>query len=59
MSDEGKEEVQNSLGDTAQHPRVEIGPDEKLAEKQITAPLVPGAESAESEIKGEFNPNTE
>ena len=58
MSDENKE-VSDSIGDTAQHPPVRVSPDEKLAEPTVAGPRVPGTENAESDIKGEFNPNTE
>ena len=45
---------------TEQHPPVEPGPTEEMSETRITAPLVPGAQSAESsEVKNEVNPNTE
>ena len=58
MNDENKE-GHNFIEDTAQHPPVRVSPDETLAEPAASGPRVPGAESAESEIKGEFNPNTE
>lgn len=59
MEDEQKQERERP-GDTAQHPRVELSPDEKLEESQTIASPVPGAQTAEkSEVKKEFNPNTE
>ena len=58
MSNENKEGL-GAIEDTAQHPPVRVSPDEILAEPTTAGPRVPGAESAESEIKGEFNPNTE
>jgi len=55
-----QDEERDPLGDTAQHPRVEVSPDEKLEGTNTIASNVPGAQSAESdEIKTEFNPNTE
>ena len=57
--DENKDE-QEIGATTEQHPRVELGPTEKLAGSNITAPLVPGAQTSESEeIKREVNLNTE
>jgi hypothetical protein len=45
---------------TEQHPPVRRGPTEELADNNLNAPLVPGAQSAESEeIKREVNLNTE
>jgi hypothetical protein len=59
MADEQKQERERP-GDTAQHPRVELSPDEKLEENQTIASPVPGAQtSGESGVKKEFNPNTE
>jgi hypothetical protein len=59
MADEQKEE-RDLLSDTAQHPRVELSPDEKLADSQTVASPVPGAQTAEdTEVKKESNPNTE
>ena len=59
MADEQREE-RDLLSDTAQHPRVELSPDEKLADSQTIASPVPGAQTAEdTEVKKEFNPNTE
>ena len=59
MADEQNEE-RDLLGDTAQHPRVELSPDEKLEDNSTIASPVPGAHTAESaEVKKEFNPNTE
>ena len=59
MADEQNEE-RDLLGDTAQHPRVELSPDEKLADSQTIASPVPGTQTAEdTEVKKEFNPNTE
>ena len=59
MADEQKEE-HDLLSDTAQHPRVELSPDEKLADTSTIASPVPGAHTAEdTEVKQEFNPNTE
>ncbi|MFL6229643.1 MAG: hypothetical protein ACJ741_12800 [Pyrinomonadaceae bacterium] len=58
MSDNRDE--QEIGANTEQHPRVELGPTEKMEDSHITAPLVPGAQSAESdEIKREVNLNTE
>ena len=59
MADEQNED-RDPLSDTAQHPRVELSPDEKLEESPIIASPVPGAHTAEdAEVKKEFNPNTE
>ena len=59
MSDENKE-VSDTIGDTAQHPPVEISPDEKLAGTATIASPVPGAQTIEGDsVKQEFNPNTE
>ena len=59
MADEQNEE-RDLLSDTAQHPRVELSPDEKLTDNQTIASPVPGAQTAEdTEVKKEFNPNTE
>lgn len=59
MIDEGKE-GHNPLEDTAQHPPVEISPDEKLAGTNTIASPVPGAQTIEGDsVKQEFNPNTE
>ena len=59
MADEQNQE-RDLLSDTAQHPRVELSPDEKLEENSTIASPVPGAQSAENtEVKKEFNPNTE
>ena len=59
MADEQKQE-RDLLGDTAQHPRVELSPDEILEDKQPAASPVPGAQTAEdTAAKKEFNPNTE
>jgi hypothetical protein len=45
---------------TEQHPPVRRGPTEELADNNLSAPLVPGAQSAENnEIKKEVNLNTE
>ena len=45
---------------TAQHPRVEQSPGEKLSGDKPLASPVPGAQSAESdEVKAEVRPNTE
>ncbi|MDQ3907549.1 MAG: hypothetical protein M3268_04315 [Acidobacteriota bacterium] len=53
-------ETQEVGATTEQHPPVRPGPTEEMTETHITAPLVPGAQSAESaEIKKEVNPNTE
>ncbi|MCA1615494.1 MAG: hypothetical protein LC800_15615 [Acidobacteria bacterium] len=59
MHDENKEGQEPNIEDTAQHPPVRVSPDELLAESAIAAPRVPGAENAESDIKKEFNPNSE
>ena len=56
---DGVKEGRDTIEDTAQHPPVRVSPDEQLAESSIAAPRVPGAENAESDIKKEFNPNTE
>ena len=57
---DGQKEERDPLSDTAQHPRVELSPDEKLADTQIIASPVPGANTAEdTQVKKEFNPNTE
>ncbi|HLL73912.1 MAG TPA: hypothetical protein VK421_01335 [Pyrinomonadaceae bacterium] len=59
MADE-QNEGRDLLSDTAQHPRVELSPDEKLEENSTIASPVPGAQTAENtEVKKEFNPNTE
>ncbi len=59
MADEQKQE-RDLLGDTAQHPRVELSPDELLEDKQPVASPVPGAQNPESdEVKREINPNSE
>ena len=59
MADEQREE-RDLLSDTAQHPRVELSPDEKLADSQTAASPVPGAQTAgDTEVKREFKPNTE
>lgn len=59
MADEQNEE-RDLLSDTAQHPRVELSPDEKLADSTIIVSPVPGAHTAEDTgVKKEFNPNTE
>ena len=59
MADEQNEE-RDLLSDTAQHPPVEVSPDEKLAGSQTIASPVPGANTAENtQVKKEFNPNTE
>ena len=58
--EEEQNEERDLLSDTAQHPRVELSPDEKLEDKSIIASPVPGAHTAEdTEVKKEFNPNTE
>jgi hypothetical protein len=59
MADE-QNEGRDQLSDTAQHPRVELSPDEKLEDRSTVASPVPGAQAAEdTEVKKEFNPNTE
>jgi hypothetical protein len=59
MADE-QNEGRDRLSDTAQHPRVELSPDEKLEESPTIASPVPGAQTAEdTAAKKEFNPNTE
>ena len=59
MADEQNQE-RDLLSDTAQHPRVELSPDEKLEDSPTIASPVPGAQTAEdTEVKKEFNPNTE
>lgn len=59
MADEQNEE-RDLLSDTAQHPRVELSPDEKLQDSTTIASPVPGAHTAEDTgVKQEFNPNTE
>jgi hypothetical protein len=59
MAEEQKEE-RDILSDTAQHPRVELSPDEKMEESRTIASPVPGAHTAEdAPAKKEFNPNTE
>jgi hypothetical protein len=59
MADEQNQE-RDLLSDTAQHPRVELSPDEKLADTDTIASPVPGAQTAEdTPAKKEFNPNTE
>ncbi|MCA1816837.1 MAG: hypothetical protein LC746_10600 [Acidobacteria bacterium] len=55
-----KREQEEVGATTAQHPRVEQSPGEKLSSEQPLASPVPGAQSAESdEVKSEVNPNTE
>lgn len=56
---DGTKEGRDPIEDTAQHPPVRVSPDEQLAEPGIAAPRVPGAENAESDLKKEFNPNSE
>ncbi|MDT7604335.1 MAG: hypothetical protein QOF61_2332 [Acidobacteriota bacterium] len=59
MDDDNKD-VQEIGATTEQHPRVELGPTEKLEDNNLSAPLVPGAQSSASEeIKKEVNLNTE
>ncbi len=59
MADE-RNEGRDRSGDTAQHPPVETSPDEKLEDNPTIASPVPGAQTAEdTEVKNEFNPNTE
>ena len=53
-------EGQGRALDGEQYPPVEEGPAQKLEEKPLTGPLIPGAENTLSEeIKKEINPNTE
>ena len=55
-----KREQEEVGATTAQHPRVEQSPGEKMSDDKPLASPVPGAQSAESdEVKSEANPNTE
>jgi hypothetical protein len=55
----GGVEGHGSTEDTAQHPPVEVSPDEKLSGPGSSSPRVPGTQNTDSEIKGERSPNTE
>ena len=55
-----KREQEEVGATTAQHPKVELSPGEKLSGDKPLASPVPGAQSAESdEVKSEVKPNTE
>jgi hypothetical protein len=59
MNDDNKD-TQEIGATTEQHPPVRRGPTEELTDSNLSAPLVPGAQSSESEeIKREVNLNTE
>ena len=59
MNDDNKD-AQEIGATTEQHPPVKLGPTEKFEDNNMNAPLVPGAQSSESEeIKKEVNLNTE